>query len=226
MGLLESGWRFSMGWFSRYKRRRRRESRAQAVAVARAADLARISAAQTKDTEAHDNEEAHIISSPAGTEYTQNSKGVWCKNHPKVESDSAKVVWSGWAGYHHRHNGWHYPTLNANHIVPNPEYCELSGAHIIIKKAGYYQIDANIMQHKSGNGWRHLMIQHNDSGVVNNYFNHYASSWLEAIGHYATWFEVGDTIRFQLYISGSNPYCWHSHSYHSRAYLTYLGGTK
>lgn len=85
MGLLESGWRSNMGWYSRYKRRRRRESRAQAVTIARAADLARISAAQTKDNEAHDNVEAHIITSPAGTEYTQNSKGVWCKNHSEVE---------------------------------------------------------------------------------------------------------------------------------------------
>jgi len=99
MGLLESGWRFSMGWFSRYKRRRRRESRAQAVAVARAADLARISAAQTRDTEAHDNEEAHIISSPAGTEYTQNSKGVWCKNHSSADVVGSKTYTHYWSGY-------------------------------------------------------------------------------------------------------------------------------
>ena len=164
--------------------------------------------------------EAELVGDTGST----GPQGIQGPPGPAGESaEGSKVIWRGWQGHHSQSNGWGTPTLNWHDIPVNTDYATISGTKINIVKAGYYDVFSNVMQHKTGDGWRHSKILVNGSAKTNDYYDHYASSWLTANSRHSQWFNVGDYIEWSMYISGGNPYRWHGGSYHTYAILTFLG---
>ena len=68
-----------MSWFNngKFKKRKRRQSKSEAVTVTSIADVDPSATAIVADNDAGNNQEADIIETTDGREYTINAKGVW-----------------------------------------------------------------------------------------------------------------------------------------------------
>jgi hypothetical protein len=136
----------------------------------------------------------------------------------------SKTVWSGWEGSHEQTaSSWQSPTLNTHVTTVDTDYATISGTELTIVQAGYYLVQATIMQH-STSGVRHQRIEIDDVTQVHSYRGS-VTGWDSGYVEYSGYMATGTTIAFFALVYGTDPYAWHSLdvSRHSKATLIYLG---
>ena len=139
---------------------------------------------------------------------------------------ATKVVWAGGSSSHYTTGGSAYVQmpLNSHHVEPDLEYIEIISNTIHIKKAGLYRLSGYLMQHCASTSARRIRLYHNDVSHNLAHMYEYGGGWSTHNPDYEANFNVGDTFRIHAYVSvNSNTYVWHSHSYHTRVFFTYLG---
>ena len=140
-----------------------------------------------------------------------------------AQTGGAKIVWAGWDANHGRAGAsWQRPTLDSHHINPDPAYCTISGGEITIVKPGLYMTFGNVMQYTANHHAAcHLSVMVNGNRRTHTYA--YQHGWNDHSLDWVEFMPAGTKLWFEGYANGGDPYNWHAHSYHARAFLIYLG---
>ena len=158
---------------------------------------------------------------------TYNGNIFHSDGHKFWNSDNmspSKVVFAGMDASHSQAGStWVNPDLGSHYIAPNADYVTQSGIYLTIVKEGYYQVSGHVLMHD--NGGSSMRCQTLVDDVVKQYTYLKASNggWNTAYPTHSQHYTVGQKISFAFFTSGGNPYPYHSHTYHSRIYLTYIG---
>ncbi|MFL7024255.1 hypothetical protein [Enterovibrio norvegicus] len=138
-----------------------------------------------------------------------------------ISALGARLVWAGGPAAHSLGEGRADLDMSSAHLEADTDYVEVSGAEMTINKAGLYMLHGFIMQH-TNSGQRYLFVLINGDIYQNSQVGS-ITGWSTVYPSVICRLSEGDVIKLQAQVTGSNLYRAHSHSYHTKVHLLYLG---
>lgn len=153
----------------------------------------------------------------------------------EIKNENTTFLWSGGNNNTHHANSETWYWMNMNYDAwKNSRFDDFlekvtSGQYgFKIKKAGYYQMSGEVLQHSNSySATKHTLLQINSNHI------HYAHSkghgWNQTMVNGVAWFNVGDIMKLRCYVSqNNNSYQWHEAdgSKHTCLNVQYLGGKR